>query len=101
MAIVNKEEYLTALRNQIGDSTDDNVLKLLEDFSDTYDDMFSRLNNTDDTDWKSKYEENDKEWREKYRARFFDTQNDIQNDNDNDNNNDTNAESITIDDLFS
>lgn len=101
MAIVNKEEYLTALRNQIGDSTDDVALKLLEDFSDTYDDMFSRLNNTDNTDWKSKYEENDKEWREKYRARFFDTQNDNQNDNDNDNDNDNNAESITIDDLFS
>ena len=99
MAIVNKEEFLTALRNQIGDSTDDVALKLLEDFSDTYDDMFSRLNNTDNTDWKSKYEENDKEWREKYRARFFDTQNYNQNDNNNDN--DTNAESITIDDLFS
>lgn len=99
MAIVNKEEYLTALRNQIGDNTDDVALKLLEDFSDTYDDMFSRLNNTDNTDWKSKYEENDKEWREKYRARFFDTQNNNQNDNDNDN--DNNAESITIDDLFS
>ena len=25
----------------------------------------------DETDWKSKYEENDKQWREKYRDRFF------------------------------
>ena len=29
------------------------------------------FNKTDDTDWKSKYEELDKTWRERYKERFF------------------------------
>ena len=101
MAIVKKEEYLNSLRERLGDSTDDCDLKLLEDFSDTYDDMFSQLNNKDETDWKAKYEQNDKEWREKYRARFFDSTTDNENKEpepkDNDDDNESN---VTFDDLF-
>ena len=101
MAIVKKEEYLNLLRERLGDSTDDCDLKLLEDFSDTYDDMFSQLNNKDETDWKAKYEQNDKEWREKYRARFFDSTTDNENKEpepkDNDDDNESN---VTFDDLF-
>ena len=33
------------------------------------DDYETKTNDT--TDWKEKYETNDKEWREKYKARFF------------------------------
>lgn len=73
MAVVKKEEYLEALKKKIGDSTEDSDLKLLEDFTDTYDEMFSQLNSDDNVNWKEKYEQNDKEWREKYRERFFDT----------------------------
>ena len=29
--------------------------------------------NGDGTDWKAKYEENDAEWRKKYKERFFNT----------------------------
>lgn len=104
MAVVKKEEYMEALKNKIGDSTEDADLKLLEDFSDTYDEMFGRLNSGDSTDWKEKYEQNDKEWREKYRARFFDSAIEEPNQNNQHKENeeeDDRAEEITIDDLFS
>ena len=32
---------------------------------------FSKILEIDTTDWKAKYEQNDNEWREKYKARFF------------------------------
>ena len=102
MAIVKKEDYLNSLRERLGDSTDDCDLKLLEDFSDTYDDMFSQLNSKDETDWKAKYEQNDKEWREKYRARFFDstTDNDENKEPEPKDNDDDNESNVTFDDLF-
>ena len=40
---------------------------MFDDLSDTLDEN----KNTDNEDWKNKYEENDKMWRERYRDRFF------------------------------
>lgn len=102
MAVVKKEEFMEALKNKIGDSTEDADLKLLEDFSDTYDDMFGRLNSGDSIDWKEKYEQNDKEWREKYRARFFDSSvDDPTTKQKQKEDEEERAEEITVDDLFS
>lgn len=102
MAVVKKEEFMEALKNKIGDSTEDADLKLLEDFSDTYDDMFGRLNSSDSTNWKEKYEQNDKEWREKYRARFFDSGiEDPTVKQKHKEDEEERAEEITVDDLFS
>lgn len=101
MAVVKKEEYLEALKKKIGDSTEDSDLQLLEDFTDTYDDMFSQLNSDDNTNWKEKYEQNDREWREKYRARFFDAP--IEQPKDKPSAADeaeARAEEITVDELF-
>lgn len=67
--VTTKTVLLEALRAKIGDSTDDADLKLLEDVSDTMDDFEQRIK--DSGDWKTKYEENDKAWKEKYRDRFF------------------------------
>lgn len=67
--VTTKTVLLEALRAKIGDSTDDADLKLLEDVSDTIDDFEQRIK--DSGDWKTKYEENDKAWKEKYRDRFF------------------------------
>lgn len=101
MAVLSKEEYMEALKKKIGDSTEDDDLKLLEDFTDTYNDMFSQLNSSDNTNWKEKYEQNDKEWREKYRARFFDTPADEPGSSRKHNEDDEDrAEEITISDLF-
>ena len=76
--IKTKEEILNSIKAKIGDSTEDADLALLEDISDTFDDMTSRV--TEAGDWKTKYEENDKAWKQKYRDRFFnpDADKDIQ-----------------------
>lgn len=65
MAVRTKEEILNAVRAKIGDSTADEDLALIEDVSDTLNEM------SDITDWRKKYEDNDAEWRKKYRDRFF------------------------------
>lgn len=70
MSVLNREEFLNKLKEKIGDSTEDSDLKLIEDFTDTYDDLVSSTK-PDGIDWKKKYEDNDKEWRTKYRERFF------------------------------
>ena len=69
MAIVTKEDFIRRMNEKLGEDNSDEVLALIEDFSDTYD----SLNVTDTEDWKAKYEENDKAWREKYRNRFMNT----------------------------
>lgn len=65
MAVKNKEELMAAIRTKIGEDSDDDTLTLVEDISDTLDSF------GDSENWKAKYEENDKAWRQKYRDRFF------------------------------
>ncbi len=67
MAIRTKEEILESIRTRIGDDTSDEALALVEDVSDTMD----SLSNAENEDWKTKYEENDAAWRQKYRDRFY------------------------------
>lgn len=69
MAVRNKNELMEALRKRLGDSVEDDVISLVEDFNDTIDDYDSRLQQVGD--WKQKYEENDAAWRQRYRDRFF------------------------------
>lgn len=71
MAIKTQEELLTSIKGLLADDTSDEAISLLEDVTDTLG-SFSNTNN-DNEDWKKKYEENDKEWRQKYRDRFFNT----------------------------
>lgn len=68
MSILSKEELQTKLKDFIGDRTDDDAIQFIEDVNDTYDDIVSK---SDGEDWKTKYEENDANWRKKYRDRFF------------------------------
>ena len=63
-----KEELLTQIREMLGDSTDDHALSILEDVTDTYADLETRA--ADQTEWKSKYDQLDQEWRQRYRDRF-------------------------------
>lgn len=68
MAIMNKQDLLDRLTAAVGEDKNDDVIALVEDLSDTIDDYESKVK--DQTDWKSKYEENDKAWRNKYITRF-------------------------------
>lgn len=67
MGIKTIEELMNSVRSQVGDSTDDQALSLIEDVQDTLD----SLSTQNSENWKQKYEENDKQWREKYKSRFF------------------------------
>ena len=69
MAVRTKDEILNSLKEMFGNDNSDGTLSLLEDVSDTYDDMSSQIEKSGE--WKNKYERNDKEWREKYKERFF------------------------------
>ena len=65
MAVKTQAEIMEALKGILGENTSDDVLAFTENLTDT-------LNaNNDGTDWKTKYEENDANWRKKYRDRFF------------------------------
>ena len=57
------------IKDRTQDDTSDETLAFIEDVNDTFNDYDSKLN--DSTDWKQKYEDNDRQWREKYRDRFF------------------------------
>ena len=70
MAVKTREEILESFKSRLGENTDDETISFLEDITDTLDDFEKRANG-DGTDWKSKYEENDENWRKKYTERFF------------------------------
>ena len=70
MAVKTREEILESFRTRLGENPDNDSISFLEDVTDTLDDFEKRANG-DGTDWKSKYEENDANWRKKYTERFF------------------------------
>ena len=73
-----REEYMTSIASIIGERTDDEALKFVEDMTDTFDEnvnteaeeMINTLNATikELTDKNKSIEE---EWRKKYRDRFY------------------------------
>ena len=95
-----KDEILASIRAKIGDSTEDDDLKLLEDISDTFDDLSQQVANAGD--WKTKYEENDKAWKQKYRDRFFNKEADeeIERHNEEQEHDDEPPKKLTFDALF-
>lgn len=98
MARLKKEEYLESLKKLIGDDTSEEAIKILEDFTDTYDEL--ETSSTDTEDWKDKFTQNDAEWRKKYKDRFFSAgskEEEIEEEIDDD----TDEPEITINDLFS
>ena len=71
MAVRTKDELLEIIKGRIGDDTSDETISFIEDITDTLSDYEEKATNSDTENWKTKYEENDKMWREKYRERFF------------------------------
>lgn len=70
MAVRTRDEILNSIRARIGDDTSDEAISLVEDVNDTLADMENRANG-DGVNWRERYEQNDREWRTKYRDRFF------------------------------
>lgn len=70
MAVKTREEILAEIRARVGEQNDDETISFIEDITDTFSDLETRANG-DGTDWKTKYEENDANWRKKYTERFY------------------------------
>ena len=68
MAVVSKESLIERITAIIGEDKNDDMITLVEDVTDTFDDFDNKTK--DETNWKQKYEENDKNWRDKYISRF-------------------------------
>lgn len=68
--VKSKEEIMGSLKNILGDNTSDEALVLLEDVNDTLS-VDNESIKAEMESWKNKYEENDAEWRKKYRDRFY------------------------------
>lgn len=69
MAVKTREEILESLRGRFGEDPTDDDIAMLEDITDTFTDFEEKT--SDATNWKNKYEENDKAWKKKYSDRFF------------------------------
>ena len=65
MAKLSKDELIAKIKKYVEDRTDDETIEIIEDISDSID-------SSDADEWRHKYEENDKMWRDKYIARFWD-----------------------------
>ena len=72
MAVLNRDDFFSAIQSIIKDDTSDDSISFVENMTDTYNSLVDSANG-DGEDWKKKYEENDREWRQKYRDRFFST----------------------------
>ena len=96
--IKTKEEILTSIKAKLGEDTSDEALAIIEDVSDTLDDLTAKT--TDTTDWKAKFEENDKAWRTKYSERFFKSPAEDKTDVPPSNEDDADDKKYSYDDLF-
>lgn len=74
MAILTREDYLERLNTLVGEDNSDEALQIIEDFTDTFDNLGTQNDNNDNENWKQKYEELDATWRQKYRDRFMNSQ---------------------------
>lgn len=67
MAVRSRDEIIELARTILAERTDDDALSFMEDIADTVDEYENR--NSDS--WKTRYEENDANWRKRYRDRFL------------------------------
>lgn len=90
MAKLSKDELIEKVKKYVGDRTDDETIEIIEDISDSID-------SSDADEWKKKYQENDKMWRDKYISRFFEKNDE---ENEDPTNEDDEKEYNTFEDLF-
>lgn len=94
MAKLSKDELIEKVKKYVGDRTDDETIEILEDISDSID-------SSDADEWRQKFEENDKMWRDKYISRFFEKNDDgIEDPTDEKDDEEEEKEYKTFEDLF-
>lgn len=70
MAILTQEQYMQSIQNIIGDRTDDEAITLIENLTDTYNDLSERAN-PNGVNWEQRAHDIEEEWKAKYKERFF------------------------------
>lgn len=67
-----RDEILNTFKTVVGEeNTDDNVLTLLEDITDTINDLETKATGTINVKETEEYKQLENEWRKRYRDRFF------------------------------
>ena len=92
--VLTKEEFLTKIKERIGENPTDEDISFVEDMTDTIDSL------SQGDDWKKKFEENDAMWRKKYTERFFTPDKEPEKESEKEPGEKIDEEEITIDDLF-
>lgn len=62
------QEIIKSLEDLVSDKEDERYISILEDVADSVTEDTSRA---EADEWKAKYEESERSWKEKYRARFM------------------------------
>ena len=92
--VLTKEEFLSKIKDRIGENPTDEDIAFVEDMTDTIDSL------SQGDEWKKKFEENDAMWRKKYTERFFTPDKETEKETENEPEEMKDEEEITIDDLF-
>lgn len=95
MSVVSKEDLIKRFAEKFTGDTSDEVIQLTEDLTDTLEDFIARVE--DKEDWKAKFEENDENWRKKYKDRFLEPSDNEEEIHEQDEDENTN---VTFNDLF-
>lgn len=69
MARLSKEDFTKAITTVIGDRTDEDSVKFVEDMTDTYNGLEADKN-VSDTEWEQKYNVLNETWSKRYKDRF-------------------------------
>lgn len=104
MAILSRDEYFSSLHDRLGSDSSEEGIKFLEDMTDTYNDMESRVNG-DGINWEQRYHELDESWKARYQHRFFNggdrgIPNGASGNTDQDEADDYNPDEVNVSDLF-
>lgn len=71
--VLSREDLMSKISDRIGEDNSDEALAFIEDVTDTLNDFESRVSGSSEAEWQQKYDELDASWRNKYKERFFKT----------------------------
>ena len=95
MARLSKEDFTKAITTVIGDRSDEDSVKFIEDMTDTYNGLEADKN-VSVTEWEQKYNALNETWSKRYKDRFLSGSDEQQNND----NHETDNEPKTYNDLF-
>ena len=99
MAILNRDEFFTALHNRVGSDSSEESIEFLENMTDTFNDLERRASG-DGVNWEQKCKEIDEAWKQRYRHRFLNGSGGVPNTIPKSDPDEKDPEDVTISDLF-